>query len=274
MIIGCYFDESYAQRRAAIAAYLAPLTIWDDKFTPTWRRFLASAPHPISEYKTDDIRYRGNEFECWTKEEARTFALRAVQLLGDVSAFPHLYGFGVAMTLPHASEKDIHEWEKHGLVSCFRLLLLNAIAFLRKWEPPITCLQCVSDIQPRGLTGLFQEAFGDAKELVAPDCNFRISNLQFEDSREVLPIQTADMLAYETRKELASRLESPQRYRSRALIHLLQRRVHVGFYLDQKMFEETGLPPILYESSDAREALPWIGEGRALDPPPLFLPSY
>jgi hypothetical protein len=148
--------------------------------------------------------------------------------------------------------------------------------FIRRWRPAVTELRCVCDEQSSGPKGLLLEAFSEAKGFAAQDCPFRVGHLVFEKSVEVLPLQAADVLAYETRKELANRLERPQRARSRALIHLLEHRTHVGFYVDHDTLIETRgdqiLPPILYESLDARSALPWIEGGKRLDPPPI-LPS-
>lgn len=279
LVVGCYLDDSRGERREAIAGYLAPLGVWDHRFTPMWREFLASAPHKLTEYNASDARSKRGDFApCsgWTEEEVRKYAVRAVRTLGDTSRVPELYGLGVATITPKTEhDADQKAWENEVYVSCFYILLFHVVAFLRRWRPSVTRLQVVHDEQP-GLEGRLYTAFKRAKALVKDDCPFGISNLQFEKSEEVLPLQAADILSYETRKDLKSRLETPQRERSRALIHLLEHRTHVAFYLDSVALDESvreeRKPPILYESEDAEDAFPWLEHSRktVLDPPPLL----
>lgn len=275
MIVACYLDDSFHARRSAIAGYLGPMDVWDYQFTPAWYWFLNSAPHPITEYKTDDIRQSRGEFEGWSDEEREAYMRQAIGLIGDAARFPHLYGIGTASILPRTtSDEDRAEWDRYGAMHCFVTILVNAVNFVRRWRPRIKALWFVCDRMPSGKSGLFIEAFNEAKQIVADDCDFDIDGLDFRDSRRVLPIQAADLLAYETRKELANRLESPQRARSRGLIHLLEHRPHVGFYVDQTVLEgardDKALPPVLYQSDVAHDMMPWIDRTALLDPPPLL----
>lgn len=61
-----------------------------------------------------------------------------------------------------------------------------------------------------------------------------LNTLRFEDSALAPPIQAADMLAYESYKELRSRREQPPRPVSRALERLVMERPHIGYYIDER----------------------------------------
>lgn len=280
MVASCYLDDSHQERRSGIAGYVAPLGIWDHRFVPVWRALLESSLHPISEYKACDIRHMDEDFspeKGWTREETREYAIRAVRTLADTSRVPELYGFGAATIVPHVTDEAYRkDWEDWCLTVCFLMILINVASFVGRWRPRVSRLQVVHDEQP-GLEPQLYRTFKAAKQMMADDCDFDISNLQFEDSKEVLPIQAADILAYETRKELKSRLEEPQRPRSRALIHLMENRAHAGFFVDYEAVQRAkdqrdALPPILYESDDAEDAFPWLEHlrERVLDPPPLM----
>ena len=277
MIVGCYLDDSRGSRRNAIAGYLGPMESWDRCFVPVWSELLRSAPHPITEYKSSAIRNLKGEFseeKGWTKDEAEAFSIRAIQTLADSVAIPELYGIGTAMIAPRTEgKKDAVLHEAQAITLCFSTILVNAINFLRRWVPRVTSLQVVHDEQP-GMKGKLSDAFDDAKRIVADDCPFQINGLDFRHSHELLPLQAADILAHETRRELLKRLANPQGVRSLALAHLLSRRPHVGFYVDYSLLDEVRdssvLPPVLYESPEARAMMPWIENSKTIDPPPLL----
>ena len=77
------------------------------------------------------------------------------------------------------------------------------------------------------------------------------------------PLQAADLLAYETRKDLKNILEQPPRPRSRALERLIAGRFHVAFYTDAEIIERSeegqadGSLPMLYASKTLQQVMPW-----------------
>jgi hypothetical protein len=216
----------------------------------------------LPEFKASDCRHLGGVFEGWDRREANTFAIRCVNTVADASAFPFVYGFGAAMVIPRTErEEDRTVIEDVGFTYCFSTILVNVLAMIRFTAPEVTAVQFIHDEQP-GMQGRLQEAFGHARKWIEPDCHFHLSHLQFEDSRLVLPLQAADILAYETRKDIVNRLEKPQRARSRALIRLMENRPHVGFYVDVSVLDAVQqhhvLPPLLYKTGGIQAWMPWI----------------
>jgi hypothetical protein len=277
MIVSCYLDDSRGGRRSAIAGYLAPLDVWDRIFNPVWQRFLDNGPRGrVAEFKASNCSNRFGEFSDWTKDEAAEFGKRAIQTLGNADYFKHVYGVGAAMIIPRVEEGGNGEmWERWGYQACFVALLMNVVYFLKSWYPPIEELQVIHDDQPAGIRGMIMNAYDEAHAYVSPSCPFKISRpLNFKVSKDVLPLQAADILAYETRKDVVNRLSTPQRARSRGLIHLIENLTHIGFYVDGVALQEARdhalSPPILYESRDARQLMPWADRSRILSPPPLM----
>ena len=62
-VIAGYFDDSQAGDGRGgiiyvIGGYLGTVEMWDEVFAPAWNAVLASAPHPITEFKASDCRHK------------------------------------------------------------------------------------------------------------------------------------------------------------------------------------------------------------------------
>ena len=280
MILKCYLDDSRQQRRSAVAGYMGSLRAWE-LFEERWRALLDSAPCPISEFKASAVRARRGGFSLdhgWSEQSLNEFAIRTVETL---SSSVGIYGVGVASLLDRVERpEDGALLDSLVLETCFRVALLSLTKLGGEYGAQMGGLERIDfvlDEQP-GLMGRMTDAFEKARELVARDTDIPMKLEGFRDSKEVLPLQAADILAYETRKDLVNRTESPQRPRSRALIRLIESIPHVGFYLrplsviyDQG--GDLGIPGILYSSNPPNRIFGrLIDVAPSLDPHPLLPP--
>jgi len=271
MVLSC----SRGERRNAIAGYLGPLEVWDRQFTPAWKRLIDAAPHPISQFNAAECKNRWKEFSQkngWTKEEACAYGIRAVHTLCNTDlAFP-LFGFGCATIIPRTNDEgDAKAWDQLGLIYCFSAILVNVLKCCQYRWPDVTEVQFVHHQQP-DINPELQAAFGEARKGIIDDVPFHIGHLMFEDSRVVVPLQAADILANETRLDLIKRLEG--KARSRALHCMTMCRPHAGFFVNNEALDDVAahglMPPILYQSESAEFALPWIDHSRVLKPSPIL----
>jgi hypothetical protein len=68
------------------------------------------------------------------------------------------------------------------------------------------------------------------------DLRLKVNDPVFRDSKEILPLQAADLLAYETYKEIRNRHEEPPRPVSVALERLVTNRLHTASFIDTEVF--------------------------------------
>jgi hypothetical protein len=243
MALAAYFDDSREKWGGfnywhTIAGYLAPLKFWEQKFTLKWDALIASAPHRISEFKTSDCRQgkrQFSDFEGWNSEERTEFYIRTVDVLTD----PALPISGVAMTI-HGSvatdDKQMQELEHLRLERCLMAAMENICGSAKAMGTP-QHIQFFCDNQP-GIRGRLADAWSVARKNVEPWYGAALSELDFEDSRKLRPIQAADLLAYEARKDARDRIVRPEAGRSKALERLIGARPHVGLYSDYDTWKD------------------------------------
>lgn len=272
LVVSCYFDDSRGDHVHAIAGYIGLAEAWDGQFVDDWRAILASGPSPLSEFKSSDCRHLSREFQGWDRAEANRVALDCLHALGGPNS-PVLFGVGAAIHLraDEYSSDDV-VLEQVGLRIAFMEIIAVVLAMAQRLGASDT-VQCICDEQP-GLQGVLHDTFEYARDVAMRDrAACRISDLQFENSKELIPLQAADMLAYETRKDLLNRMENPQRHRSRALTYLIGQKSHIGWVLPGSFINHmlrspnpgAQSPPLLYQSPDVLSILPEIFQGELLE---------
>jgi hypothetical protein len=234
-VYAAYFDDSRGERIHAIAGYFAPLDFWEDRFAPEWKGIIESAPHKISEFKASDCRQMVNEFDPtngWTREECDALTKRCVDLLTRPDFASELYGLGAVVRvgkMESDEERDLAERE------ALKFCLLSVTHFVLWLTRPDSTVHCTCDRQ-KGWQGMLSNIFGFVRDGLEIHKHMgSISDLDFEDSKVLAPLQAADLLAYETRKELLNRLELPPRKRSAALARLVNSGRHLGLYMDPEI---------------------------------------
>jgi hypothetical protein len=240
MALAAYFDDSREYVDGVglhvLAGYLAPLELWEQQFAPRWLRLIESAPHRISEFKTSDCRACTNEFEGWTHDEATAFTARVVSELAE-RRYALMFGVGTVIAVPQSSDDALAKRiEQRALGLC----LINAIGAMCAYARSVgkhESIHFICDTQP-GSQGMLSDLWASVLERTGNWYGKDLSQLDFEDSKKLPPLQAADLLAYETRKELKSRMEQPPRRMSTALQRLLASHPHIGLYCDTDILRE------------------------------------
>lgn len=268
MALAAYMDDSREEGQLhSIAGYLGVLDDWESYFAPEWNAVLEKAPHPLSEFKASDCRALQGEFNGWTREEADGLTKDLVSVLTHHPS-SRLFGFGAVMRIPPMDDLVLLEKsERLAHLMCFSDVV-SSILLIAGHRGETDMIHFVHDYQPN-LKGRLDDIFAEVRDVWKPTYQGDVSHLQFEDSEKVLPLQAADLLAYETRKDLKNRLESPPRKRSKELEVLMDAHFHIAYYMDaiylrqyQEMDERghgdepAGLP-ILYASPTLEAVMPW-----------------
>jgi hypothetical protein len=235
-----YFDDSrYAYEKAGlgslcvIAGYVAQQEVWDREFIPRWTAALQAAPHPISEFKTSDCRQRTGEFAGWTREECDSLTKTLVGIITDHCPPKSLHGVAAVVELP-----DVAEYETFAFFNAFWLTTVLATAVGAHHCSAGDDMKFVFDRQPgrQGQMELeLEQALDWATELSTRRGLDRVplrTSPEFADSRSAVPLQAADLLAYETYKELKGRHAPNARSASRALQRLVDGQTHFALCLD------------------------------------------
>lgn len=240
MALTAYFDDSREYRDGwglhAIAGYLATTEFWDFEFTPRWKQLLDSAPHKISEWKTSDCRSGKAEYRGWSREELNAFTVQAVDAIADLP-YGSVIGFGTVYLAERIEDhRRAQQFEQHAL----RVGLMNIVGAICSYamnNGGSEEIRFVCDSQ-KGWEGRLTDLWNTVvlgKYSLYPG---KLSELHFGDSKDVVPLQAADLFAYELRKDVRDRIERPRFPRSMALHRLLDGQPHLGFYLDRSIIEE------------------------------------
>ena len=265
-----YIDDSWSpgDRVFALAGYIAPVALWERDFVPRWANLLASAPAPLSEFHTVDCRHRRGEFSGWSKGQCDAITKDIVTLIADELPHAHFLGFGGAIALggnPHPDYRRM--WQEQA----FRLALLwfmaNALQVGMRATPPGAKLHIVIDNKP-GFYNVLHAAWDEWASIAFGDGIAKLATPQFANSHDELPLQAADLLAYETAHEAKQRISEAPREVSQALRRLCAGKHHQAnciWYEDlQARMEhrrETGVVPegrtMLFHSD-----FPWRGSNQ------------
>lgn len=233
--LACYFDDSRyfpddeAEGVAAIAGYLATVRTWDEEFSPAWSQAIENAPHTIREFKASDCRQQQGEFEDWTREECDDLTKKLISIIVDDSYNEPFMGFGCAVEMPTAEST---EWRRKlqdfALMLCVSAVLKPVFGAAEALTGS-DAVHLVFDRQPK-LQGHIWSAFDRLEDALDDDAAARIRSPQFEKSHHLEPLQAADILAYETRKEFEEKHSENPRSVSKALRVLVDGRAHFARY--------------------------------------------
>lgn len=261
-LVGYFDDSKSGDGIVVVAGYVGHLDTWDEIFAPAWQKVLDSAPHKLSEFKTSDCRQGFGEFKPpWTRPERDDLTKKVVGVITDVCPQETVIGMANAVIVPTS---DDAEWRKaaedFAFEMCMRLTILDALEIAGRFLGVEGEVQLVFDNQPGFVERTFRHFEGVVTTL-GPKLACRVGFPLFRDSKELLPLQAADLIAYETYKEIKSRAETPRRAESKALVRLLEGRYHRAMIVDTELLidyraalragatlGDLRLPPFLYNS--------------------------
>ncbi|HEY2150307.1 MAG TPA: DUF3800 domain-containing protein [Vicinamibacterales bacterium] len=202
MAITLYVDESESQTPAVftLAGFAASPVGWRD-FIPAWREMLCSiGPYPVDAFHANRIDKGEPPFDGWKPEERAALFARAVDILADTQITSNLYAIGCSFViddmlanlpscLGDKSTPDIYE-------RCYRVLFYNILKF-----SPFMGVDFVFDKKKKSEHKV-KGHFDRVKETSKRDSAMvgTLGECAFEDDRKVMPLQAADLLAFELRR--------------------------------------------------------------------------
>jgi hypothetical protein len=221
----CYFDESNRGQVWAVAGYVASAKTWEESFVPAWSRALRAAPHPISEFKANHCNNRRGEFANWTPEECAVLTRSLVSVVVECCPRTDMVGLATALVfpgVPDPSASRIGEYrrnlEEAGFGRCLGMTLYDALGSAAQFSGPDRVRVIVD--RKDGFSQRIVTSFDTAREVIGDaELLRKMSPPQAGDSKDLLPLQAADLLAHETVKEVWNRCEArPPRGSLQALV--------------------------------------------------------
>lgn len=167
----------------------------------------------------------------------------------NIITAPGLPVFGIAVVMNHGAHRGDAETEKQerrALRDCLVMALMLVCRYChdRGHHEPI---HFFCDKQ-KPIEGWLIDAWDEAKAEVEPQYGKKLSRLDFEHSHEFIPLQAADILAYEARKDVRDRVMRSQSSRSKALARLIKAKPHAGLYTDIDIWRDHQRDPKRFSS--------------------------
>jgi hypothetical protein len=222
-----FFDESFQgkdcfedtidhrdTRIAAIAGYISSIKRWD-KFEKQWNREVIEAsarigPSKINAFHMTDCESQHGEFEGWTPDQCLSLKKIALPII------PHrtLFGAGAAVVIKDYEEltcgatENGHPYLRDPYFFCFFLVLEVLIRRASQWLSESEKIALFFDEKEK-VVGRAKQYFDWHKR--DKDKDKKLISLKYASDLDMVPIQAADILAYETAKHLLNRLYDPNR---------------------------------------------------------------
>ncbi len=242
--VAAYFDDSWEGGIFAMAGYIGPAAMWDTYFSPLWWHVIKNAPHPIREFKAADCRQMAGEFRAdlgWTRTECDDLTRDVVSVIVEPPS--DVFAIGAAVTISDAELRSAEVRAKLPDVD-FDELRRRVLNFARTWCATLIAYDALRLAEAHVGDDRIQIIYDEGSDrqwklhrmfellrgLVRPDYSGRIRPPHFLPSHELAPLQAADLLAYETYKEMRNRNEPSPRSPSKALERLTKGRPHVARY--------------------------------------------
>lgn len=198
MQLDAYFDESGTHDNAdavVVAGYLASAEKWEE-FVCKWADMLSEAD--LTHWHQVNFAQRVKEYTGWTEEKRVKFMQRAAGMIKNTVIAGVSCGVNAAAFKELAPRLPFRPYAFCAM-GCFKHL--EGWAFEKSHRDPI---DCIFEAGTRG-RGEISEM---VKELMSDEdgdrLSFRIGSIRFEKKKQFLPLQTADILAYECYKEAVS----------------------------------------------------------------------
>ena len=271
----CYLDESIRENVHVVAGYLAPDELWTDTFVPDLTDLLRSfslPSSPLTEFKARDCAERRGEFKDIPERDRRALTDSVADILIEMGHTGRLLGVAAVMVHPGvvdvrgmpraAGRRARHTMEKHGYGYSLGWCLYDAL----RVGAQVCGDESVRPVLDRR-EGFFEVANRNWEGVVSVlggEGSVRFAVPESGDSRAQLPLQAADLLAYETRQEAWHRQSDyPLSYVLKRLVAAPyhQARVMTLDLAEPEKITELGNTPFLYKTGmHVRSLLLWHGQ--------------
>lgn len=224
-----YIDDSRDGGFYVLAGYVAPADSWSDFFASAWRHILDSVREPIAEFKASDCEQGRGLFRGWSREERTALTHQLAGVLTELHS--RVSGVACAVLVPRVRTlKQRHAFERLSYSVCLTTLIGESLNVVKE-VTDCDRLHIYLDEQAK-VAQLVPLAFESGQRLYADGFVECLCQPEFRKSIDTPPLQAADLLAYETLKEIRSRRARPQKPVREVLAILTGRRPHVGRFVN------------------------------------------
>jgi hypothetical protein len=208
-VMTLHCDESDDGQTYALAGWLAVPSGWD-RFDPAWRAMLKTIPMPdgsecrafhAAEIVGRDL-ISDSKFKGWSFTDEVNVFDKAISVIEDKTTAALLWPVGVALQVP-----STFEWIQRD--SIWLMLFAKLFTAIRKTYPDQRSISMMFDekkaIHSNALV-IHSAAKSAFNTLVGEEY---IRAIGFDSDESVIPLQAADLLAYEWRKRISDETDRP-----------------------------------------------------------------
>ena len=237
-MLGAYFDDSgtHGGDIVLVAGFFGYVNQWNH-FSNLWAKKLADpcpGKLPLSEFHMAECQASQGEFLGWKRTETDFL----VHELATIILQCGIYGFGGAVARKEYEKLVTGEWRRaHGdaetmcITNCF--VTLTDLAKRRTPDPHVAILFDDRPQKRRDVQKIFDVYRGTTDGGPSMTNNPEIVSVGFASSKKILPLQAADMLAWEFYQDasdaLAGRRESEGPRRKQLMRLVAGGRVTLGY---------------------------------------------
>lgn len=229
-----FFDESgtHGSPVLALAGYLATVEQWTE-FSREWGEALNQ--ESLTHFHMSKFEARRGEFTGWDKERRLRLQKR---LIGIIKRRVNV-GIFCALNL-RDYEETMTEWRKAHFGSPYNFCVKLCLGFTSLWAQKYKRTEPITFVIERG-AGYNSEINNSFNGIFADETLrklFRLGSLTFVDKKAALPLQAADLFAYEVWKDATNRfvIDAGKKRPERKSFRSLRETVHQGSYWGRDEF--------------------------------------
>jgi len=230
-----YFDESGTHDGSPIltlAGYIADISQWVE-FAREWNEILKQGG--LTHFHMSKFEARQGEFRGWDNER------RLLIQRGLIGIIKRRVNIGVFCAVNLAAyDEFITEWRRDNFGSPYNFCLKMCLSQVTFWAQRFERKEPIAYIIEHGagynheINKSFRETFANEKMRKF----FRLGSLTFDDKKRALPLQAADILAYEVWKDAYNKfvIEPKDKRPERKSFLSLREKLHQGTYWGRDEF--------------------------------------
>lgn len=238
-MLKAFFDESGKlsdpkQRVVAVAGFVSTSNKWSD-FKNQWRRKLQE--YGVSTFHMTDCEAGRQEFEGWDRRKCSNLIRELIPIIKKHV----LFGVGAVMTtedyveLTKGKSKTCSPYARDPYYGAFNYCLYVLLLEIDKRvsQRKKIAIVCDENEETQGRTSDYYNQFRNNY-----NGGDRLISLTFSSDKDVLPLQAADFLAFETRRQALSKLYS-EHWPNWLWNLQLKKNFLFGGYLDREHLKQT-----------------------------------
>jgi hypothetical protein len=198
-MITAYFDDSATEDVAAVAGYIGSVTQWE-RFNAEWQKMLDE--YHIKVMRRSDLECFQGEFVGWTPPKRTEFIKKAQKIIKNRTYVP--VGSAIIKAdfdevIPASIRKFVGGY--YGMCATLSLVLANRWSENARHREPIDWIFEAGTVG----SGQFNQVLNALYSNSYARDHFRINGWAFR-GKDILPLQAADLMAYETSKNVQNQI--------------------------------------------------------------------